>query len=104
VIQCLFPAAHAGGAVDVSVRPEAITLAARGTALTAGINVLQGAVTAMSFQGGSVRYDVRCGGIVIRVVGPAEPVFAPETELLLTFPARSAVALPPAGGPPQSAR
>jgi iron(III) transport system ATP-binding protein len=103
VIKCLFPAAHAGGAVDVSVRPEAITLAAGGVPLANGANALQGVVTAMSFQGGSVRYDVRCGDMVVRVVGPAEPVFAPDTKLLLTFAARSAVALPPTGGSPRSA-
>jgi iron(III) transport system ATP-binding protein len=95
VIRCLFPGAHAGGAVAVSVRPEAITLVAHGGAVAE--NGLRGVVTAASFQGGSVRYDVRCGDLVVRVIGPAEPVFAPETDLLLTFPARSAVALPPSG-------
>jgi ABC-type Fe3+/spermidine/putrescine transport system ATPase subunit len=103
VIQCLFPNHHSGGAVSVSVRPEAITLAPLGTPPAPGENALRGTVAANSFQGGYVRYDISRGDIVVRVVSPAEPVFAPGTELLLTFPPRSAVALPPTGGHPQSA-
>jgi iron(III) transport system ATP-binding protein len=98
VMECLFPSAHAGGAVSVSVRPEAVALVARGGAMATGGNVLPGVVTAASFQGGSIRYDVRCGDVVVRVLAPSEPVFAPETALLMTFPARAAVALPPTGG------
>src|SRR6185437_8528236 len=100
MIDCLFPGGHAGsGAVSVSVRPEAIALAAADTATAPGGNVLggnvlRGTVAAASFQGGNVRYDVRSGGLLVRVIGPAEPVFAPETAVLLMFPARSAVALP----------
>jgi iron(III) transport system ATP-binding protein len=94
-IECLFPAAYsAGGAVSVSVRPEAIALAAADAAVVPGENVLRGTVAAASFQGGNVRYDVRSGDHLVRVVGPAEPVFTPETGVLLVFPARSAVALP----------
>jgi len=103
VIQCLFPNAHTSGAVSVSVRPEAITLGPLGTPPTPGENALRGTVAATSFQGGYVRYDISCGDIVVRVVSPAEPVFAPKTELMLTFPPRSAVALPPTGGHPHSA-
>jgi hypothetical protein len=66
--------------------------------MATGGNVLPGVVTAASFQGGSIRYDVRCGDVVVRVLAPSEPVFAPETALLMTFPARAAVALPPTGG------
>jgi iron(III) transport system ATP-binding protein len=94
-IRCLFPAAHAvGGAVSVSVRPEAIVLVGANSAVADGENVLRGVVGAASFQGGSVRYDIRCCDLVVHVVGPAEPVFAPETDVLMVFPARSAVALP----------
>jgi ABC-type Fe3+/spermidine/putrescine transport system ATPase subunit len=94
-IRCLFPAAHSGGgAVSVSVRPEAITLVASDTKVAEGENSLHGTVAATSFQGGNVRYDIRSGDLVVRVIGPAEPVFMPETDLLMVFPARSAVALP----------
>jgi iron(III) transport system ATP-binding protein len=95
VIQCLFPTAHsAGGAVSVSVRPEAITLVASDTTVGMEENSMRGTVATASFQGGNVRYDVRCGDAVVRVVGPAEPVFTAETDLLMVFPASSAVALP----------
>jgi iron(III) transport system ATP-binding protein len=95
MIRCLFPAAHpGGGAVSVSVRPEAITLVASDTKVAEGENSLHGTVAATSFQGGNVRYDIRSGDLVVRVIGPAEPVFMPETDLLMVFPARSAVALP----------
>jgi iron(III) transport system ATP-binding protein len=98
MMQCLFPSAHTGGAVSISLRPEAITLVEGGEALAAGGNALHGVVAAASFQGGNIRYDIRCGEAVVRVVGPAEPGFAPGSALLMTFPARAAVALPPTGG------
>jgi iron(III) transport system ATP-binding protein len=94
-IQCLFPAAQsAGSTVSVSVRPEAIRLVAADTTTLDQDNRLPGIVTAMSFQGGTVRYDVRSGDLPVRVVGPAEPVFAPDTAVQMVFPARSAIALP----------
>jgi iron(III) transport system ATP-binding protein len=95
IIQCLFPAAHsAGGAVAVSVRPEAISLVASSATVGEEQNLLRGTIAATSFQGGSVRYEIRSGDFTVRVIGPAEPVFAPETDLLMVFPAGSAVALP----------
>jgi hypothetical protein len=78
----------------VSVRPEAIALLAADAAPLNGENRLRGTVTAASFQGSNVRYDIRSGDLVVRVVGPAEPVFTPETDLLMTFAPRSAIALP----------
>jgi iron(III) transport system ATP-binding protein len=94
-LQCLFPTTHsAGAAVSVSVRPEAIVLIASETTVGEGKNFLRGTVAAASFQGGSVRYDVRSGDLVVHVIGPAEPVFPPATDLLMMFAARSAVALP----------
>jgi iron(III) transport system ATP-binding protein len=95
-IECLFPAVHQGGAVSVSVsvRPEAIVLVAADTVVATGANALRGTVTAASFQGGNVRYDIRYGDAVVRVVGPSEPVFAADTDVLMMFPARSAVAVP----------
>ena len=95
VIQCLFPARHpAGGTVTVSVRPEAIALGNRDQAVSRDDNALAGMVIAASFQGGHMRYDVRAGEVVVHVTGPAEPVFTPETEVMMMFAVRSAVALP----------
>jgi iron(III) transport system ATP-binding protein len=94
-IECLFPTAQtAGNAISVSVRPEAIVLVAADMMPVAGENRLPGIVAAMSFQGGTVRYDVRSFDLLVRVVGPAEPVFAPDTAVQMVFPARSAIALP----------
>jgi hypothetical protein len=69
-------------------------LAASDAVIGDGQNSLRGIVAAASFQGGNVRYDVRSGDLVVHVIAPAEPVFAPETELLMVFQARSAVVLP----------
>jgi iron(III) transport system ATP-binding protein len=94
-IQCLFPAAHtAGGSVSVSVRPETIMLLAAGATAGEQQNLLRGTVTATSFQGSNVRYDIRSGDLVVRVIAAAEPVFVPETSVLMAFHPRSAVALP----------
>jgi iron(III) transport system ATP-binding protein len=92
-IQCLFPQAQSGGrSVSVSLRPESIALVTSDTAVAE--NGLRGKVVASSFQGSSVWYDVRSGDFVVRVIGPAEPVFTPDSEVLMAFAARSAVALP----------
>jgi iron(III) transport system ATP-binding protein len=93
-IECLFPVVHQAGSVSVSVRPEAIVLVAPDTTVEAGVNALRGTVAAASFQGGNVRYDIRHQDAVVRVVGPAEPVFAADADVLMVFPARSAVAVP----------
>jgi iron(III) transport system ATP-binding protein len=93
-IQCLFPAAQsAGSAVSISVRPEVITLVASDTTAEESGNSLPATIIATSFQGGNVRYDVRSLDLVVRVIGPAETVLAPNTDVRMVFPARSAVAL-----------
>ncbi len=83
--RCLFPAGGtAGQAATVSVRPESIALVSEGA-------LLRGEVTATSFLGGSVRYDVQVGDTVVRVVGGAERMVASGTPVGMSFEASSAV-------------
>jgi len=93
-IACLFPAgASAGCQATASVRPESIAIAPVGTAATGDANVLGGEISATSFLGGTVRYDVLVDGRVLRVVGPAEQVFSPGCAVELIFAPQSAVAV-----------
>ena len=93
-LACLFPAGgSAGQAATMSVRPESIEIGAAVTPAGGAANTLQGAVTAASFLGGNVRYDVRVGERLIRVVGGAESVFSPGTGVQLTIRPEAAVLL-----------
>jgi ABC-type Fe3+/spermidine/putrescine transport system ATPase subunit len=93
-LSCLFPSGStAGHAATASVRPESIAIAPAGAAAANGANVLRGAVTAASFLGASVRYDVRVGERMLRVVGSAELVFPPGTDVLLVFPPQATVSV-----------
>jgi iron(III) transport system ATP-binding protein len=93
-ISCVFPAgSSAGQAATVSVRPESISIVPAGTTAANGANVLRGSVTAASFLGANVRYDVRVGERALRVIGSAELVFPPGTEVLLAFPPQSTVSV-----------
>ncbi len=93
-ITCLFPVgSDSGRPATASVRPESIDISMSRTGANGGANVLHGSVSAASFLGGSVRYDVQVGTRTLRVVGSAESVFAPGTEVQLTFPAQSAVSV-----------
>ena len=92
MVGCLVPAGfQTGEAATVSVRPESIVLIPEQGAAANNDNLLRGTVTAASFLGGSVRYDVRVGEAVLRVVGPAEVVVPAGTEVGLSFPPQSAV-------------
>jgi iron(III) transport system ATP-binding protein len=93
-IVCVFPAGSAPGrAATVSVRPESIVLAPSGTGAGNEANVLRGTVSAASFQGGSVRYDIVVAERTMRVVGPAETVFPPGTAVHLRFAVAAAVSV-----------
>jgi iron(III) transport system ATP-binding protein len=93
-ITCLFPAGtEAGRQTTTSVRPESIAIAPAGTTATSGVNLLRGTISAASFLGGTVRYDVVVGGRALRVVGPAEQVFPPDTEVELAFSPHATVAV-----------
>ncbi len=88
LIGCLFPVGGtAGQKTTMAVRPESIVLTRPDNAM------LHGTVTAASFLGGSARYDVAVGDLVIRVVGSAEQVVAPGAQVGLSFPTSSAVAV-----------
>jgi len=88
-LDCVFAEGSAAGApVTASIRPESIVMANAGSE---GGNVLRGNVAAASFLGGSVRYDVQAGRLMLRVIGPAESVFAPGTAVRLTFSPEAAV-------------
>lgn len=85
-VGCVFPVGGvAEQEITVSVRPESIALTAPDAA------ILRGSVTAASFLGGSARYDIAVGESAMRVVGSAEQVVAPGTDMGLSFPASSAV-------------
>ncbi len=93
-ISCLFPAGGtAGKATTAALRPESISVAALGSATANGANVLRGSITATSFLGGTVRYDVRVGERALRVVGPAEAAFPSGTDVQLVFAAQAAVSV-----------
>ena len=79
-----------GHHATVSVRPESIVLTA---GAATGDNTLRGTVSAASFQGGSMRYDVAVADRTMRVIGPADPVFPPGTTVHLSFPATASVSV-----------
>jgi iron(III) transport system ATP-binding protein len=93
-ITCLFPAGSAARRQTIaSVRPESIIIAPEGAMVMRGANILHGDVSAASFLGGTVRYDVLVGGRTLRVVGPAEQVFPPGTAVGLAFSPQSTVSV-----------
>ena len=86
---CLFPeGAEAAAARSIAIRPESITVSNTDTEQA---NSLRGRITAASFLGGSVRYDIAVGTLCLRAIGPAESMLAPGAEVSLTIPPRSAV-------------
>jgi iron(III) transport system ATP-binding protein len=93
-ISCLFPAgSDAGRPATAAVRPESIAIAPVTTVLMNGANRLRGSVSAASFLGASVRYDVSIGERVVRVVASAESVFPAGMEVLLVFPPEATVSV-----------
>ena len=93
-LSCVFPdGSAAGAAATASIRPESIAIGSGAGTPGDGSNVLRGAITAASFLGGSVRYDVQVGAQALRVVGPAESVLEPGTDVQLSFPPQAAVSV-----------
>jgi iron(III) transport system ATP-binding protein len=93
-IGCVFPGGSlAGGTATVALRPESILLAPATATAADGANMLRGSVTAASFLGGSVRYDVRVGEQVLRVVAAADSVVPPGTDVVLMFPVQATVSV-----------
>jgi hypothetical protein len=58
-----------------------------------GANRLSGTVSAASFLGSNVRYDVRVGDRILRVAAAAEQVIPRGEEVVLEFPSQAAVAV-----------
>ena len=75
-------------ASTVSIRPESIAVSDTNTGKT---NSLCSTITAASFLGSAVRYDVMVGERSLRVVGPAKEMLPHNAAVQLTIPARSAV-------------
>jgi iron(III) transport system ATP-binding protein len=93
-IRCVFPAGVAAGRESVaSLRPESIAIMPASAQAANGANVLRGSVSAASFLGGNVRYDVRVGERALRVLGPAESVFPEGAEVALVFSPQAAVSV-----------
>jgi ABC-type Fe3+/spermidine/putrescine transport system ATPase subunit len=97
-LACIAPAGiGSNGEAAVSVRPEAIEMAAS-TALgnTGGdINELRGEVASSTFMGMNLRYDVRVADRMLSVITPPRRLFGVGDKVVLRFPFESAVAVPP---------
>ena len=78
---------------DDMVRPESIALTPDEAGAAYGMNVLAGMVSAASFLGGTMRYNVTVADLKLHVVGPAEPVFSPGSSVRLLFAPASAVSV-----------
>jgi spermidine/putrescine transport system ATP-binding protein len=63
-----------GGAVQIGVRPEKVTLRPAGETLPEGVNVLRGTVVVAAFLGVSIQYVIRAAG------GEELTVFAQNTD------------------------
>jgi iron(III) transport system ATP-binding protein len=84
------------GEAAVSVRPEAIDIAASTEPNPSGaINELRGEVAASTFMGANLRYDVRVADRMLSVVTPPRRVFGIGDKVVLRFPCESAVAVRP---------
>jgi len=93
-ISCLFPSGgEIGRATTASIRPENIVIAPLGAGTPTAANTLRGLISASSFLGGTVRYDVRVGEYALRVTGPAETILPPGTGVQLGFPPQAVVAV-----------
>jgi ABC-type Fe3+/spermidine/putrescine transport system ATPase subunit len=91
-IACMFPVGGTSGQVaTTSVRPESISIVTSDVIPADGTNVLRGTVNAASFLGASVRYDVKVGGRMLRVIGPAEQALPRGTTVSLIFAPQTTV-------------
>jgi iron(III) transport system ATP-binding protein len=95
VVRVRFPhAVAANSRIVVSVRPDAIQLAApRAVSPTEGFNSLPGTVAGSSYLGNIVRYVVEVPGGRLQAHQPAETSFAEGEQVELRFPVDKALAL-----------
>ena len=88
-LTCLFPEGSAASQPGtVSIRPESIQVSETNTS---DANSLRGIITAASFLGSAVRYDVMVGDRSLRVIGAAEDMLPHNAAVQLTIPGQSAV-------------
>ena len=95
-IQCLVPQGIDDPAsVSVSIRPESISLVARGaTSAKAGDNCLAGRISGVTFLGAARRVDVESDGVSLHVTTSADLPLPADGEVLLIFAPERTVALP----------
>lgn len=86
---CLFPdGGMAGQRKQVAIRPESITF---NDPAAGQPEALHGTITAVSFLGSAVRYDISVGPQMLRVTEPAETMRAPGDTVGLSIPPQSAI-------------
>jgi iron(III) transport system ATP-binding protein len=96
-ITCVVPNGVSSGAVSISIRPEAIRLAAPKSAPSAGReNSLTGRVSQVTFLGAVRRVDVLIEGIHLHVTVPADVPLPGDGEVMLLFTPERAIVLPQA--------
>jgi iron(III) transport system ATP-binding protein len=89
VLRCPLPpdAAAEGQAVTLGFRPEGVVLSDRPPPGADGSNVLPGTVSAVSFAGDTVEYQVDLGGRTIRAKGQPFVVYDEGTRVFAHVPA-----------------
>ncbi len=91
-LRCQFLEAHdAGDKVDISIRPETITVATVNGAMPNSANVLTGTVSESAFLGTSFRYAVREGSLTLTAHGEAACPRMIGDSVALTFEPSGAV-------------
>ena len=94
-IRCAVPNGMTGGVVSVSIRPEAIRLAApTPTPPTGNDNCLSGRVSQVTFLGAVRRVDVAIEVLRLHVTVPADVPLPGDGEVMLLFTPERAIVLP----------
>jgi iron(III) transport system ATP-binding protein len=95
VVRCrLLEDTQANDGVEISVRPEAITVRTPGTPVPTGYNRLRGNLVSTGFLGAHNRYTVSVGEALIQATGSPHVDFAPGSAVELDFEYEAAIALP----------
>jgi iron(III) transport system ATP-binding protein len=90
-IVCVMPQSHeACERVQISVRPESVSLAAPLDQLPKEMNRLRGKVVLAGFMGSLTRFQVDVGGALIQVYADPTAAYAVGDEVAVHFPFKSA--------------
>ena len=93
-VTCRFPSAiGAGMPVAVSVRPETISLTARGAAVRDTWNRIDGTVISSGFLGHTNRYMLRVGDLILQANTSPDTDLPAGQDVSISFSAESAVGL-----------